>query len=123
MMLPQVGILTLMVALVTGLNPDPIVEIVYEKGDTVKSAPVSSKLVINKTEKVEIGKPFMMSCSVPDQDASDIELCTWRRDGASEMFVQESGLYGYMRSKVQGITVLSSDKKCEEFILSSVIAY
>ena len=100
-----------MVVLVSGLNPDPIVEIVYEKGDMVKSAPLSSKLVVNKTEKAETGAPFMMSCSVPDQVASDIELCTWRREGLSEMFVQESGLYGYMRSKVQGITVLSADKK------------
>ena len=111
MMLSQAGIMTLMVVLVSGLNPDPIVEIVYEKGDMVKSAPLSSKLVVNKTEKAETGAPFMMSCSVPDQAASDIELCTWRREGLSEMFVQESGLYGYMRSKVPGITVLSADKK------------
>ena len=107
----QAGVIvTLMVVMVTGLNPDPIVDIVYEKGVT-ETAPVSSKLIVNKTEKAEMGSPFMMSCSVPDQDNIDIELCTWRRNGLSEMFVQESGLYGYMRSKVQGITVLSSDKK------------
>ena len=105
----KAGILTMMVAIVTGLNP--MVDIVYEKGAVKTTGPVSSKLVVNKTEKVETGAPFMMSCSVPDQDASDIELCTWRRDGLSEMFVQESGLYGYMRSKVEGITVLSSDKR------------
>ena len=110
-MLSQAGIIvTLMVVLVTGLNPDPIVDIVYEKGVS-DTALVSSKLIVNKTEKAEIGSPFMMSCSVPDQDATDIELCTWKRGGLSEMFVQESGLYGYMRTRVQGITVLSSDKK------------
>ena len=110
-MLFQDGVATMatMVVIVSGLNP--MVEIVYEQETELLSRPVSSKLVVNKTGRVESGAPFMMSCSLPDQGHSEIELCTWRREGLSEMFVQESGLFDYRRNKVQGISVVRSDEK------------
>ena len=108
-MLGQASVLAFIICLASGLNPDPMVEIVFEQPESSSAKIVSNKLSVSKTKLAKDGEPFTMSCSVPDH--ADIELCTWRRDGLSPMFLQESGLYDYKRNKIDGVSVVQSNKK------------
>ena len=88
----------------------PVIDVIYESDEVLtQSTPVSNKLTVSKTEKATPGGPFQLSCSVPDH--VDIEMCTWRREGVSPMFLQQSGVFDYRRNKIQGLSVLKSDKK------------
>ena len=120
-------LLVLMLAItstVTSLSPSPLVDIVYEP-ESQETKVLNNKLIVNNTETAESGehqiiiieenqenisgKPFLLSCSTPDH--ADIELCTWRREGASQMILQQSGLYDYKRNKVEGVSVVKNDKR------------
>ena len=108
-MLCQASVLAFVICLASGLNPDPMVDIVFEQPEASSANIVSNKLSVAKTEVAKDGEAFTISCSVPDH--ADIELCTWNREGLSPLFLQESGLYDYKRNKIEGVSVVQSNKK------------
>jgi len=95
------------VFLLAGIHGNPMVDIHYEP--EASNAKLSHKLEAIKTEIGKDGEPFMMSVSVPDHVT--IEMCTWRREGMSPLFLKKEGLFDYRRNRIQGITALASDKR------------
>ena len=99
----------LLATIVSSARLNPVVDIVVSQADLDSLGRVSHKLLVKKTEKVVLGEPFELSCSL--QTSGELELCTWTRNGGSEMFVQEGKLLDHQRREIEGISVDSKDTK------------
>ena len=99
----------LLATFVTSARLNPVIDIVVSPADLASLGRVSHKLLVKKTDKAVLGKPFDLSCSL--QTSGDMELCTWTRNGGAEMFVQDGKLLDHKRREIEGISVDSQDAK------------
>ena len=99
----------LLATIVSSARLNPVVDIVVSEADLAALGRVSHKLLVKKTEKAVLGKPFDLSCSL--QTSGELELCTWTREGGAEMFVQEGKLLDHKRREIEGISVDSKEAK------------
>ena len=99
----------LLATIVSSARLNPVVDIVVSQADLDSLGRVSHKLLVKKTEKAVLGEPFELSCSL--ETGGELELCTWTRNGGSEMFVQEGKLLDHQRREIEGISVDSKDTK------------
>ena len=99
----------LLATIVSPARLNPVVDIVVSEADLAALGRVSHKLLVKKTEKAVLGKPFDLSCSL--QTSGELELCTWTREGGAEMFVQEGKLLDHKRREIEGISVDSKEAK------------
>ena len=99
----------LLATIVSSARLNPVVDIVVSEADLAALGRVSHKLLVKKTEKAVLGKPFDLSCSL--QTSGELELCTWTREGGGEMFVQEGKLLDHKRREIEGISVDSKEAK------------
>ena len=99
----------LLSTIVSSARLNPVVDIVVSEADLAALGRVSHKLLVKKTEKAVLGKPFDLSCSL--QTSGELELCTWTREGGAEMFVQEGKLLDHQRREIEGISVDSKEAK------------
>ena len=99
----------LLATIVSSARLNPVVDIVVSEADLAALGRVSHKLLVKKTEKAVLGKPFDLSCSL--QTSGELELCSWTREGGAEMFVQEGKLLDHKRREIEGISVDSKEAK------------